>query len=223
MAGGCEPDHCRGTGRGRQEVKIVKKTHDRSRKTFWTASAHSILMGVILFGSVTWAWFSEIVDAPDITVETAGYGIRAEVSGNGAVISNREYGSVTDGDHLVVEVESGIVHDITLTGLGTAEWNGGYCVVSAGDNVRYTQRIKPGEMLKFQILFSGTENGRIEFLPYWGFYPDGILEEGDGGNEVIKDIYVIKNEENDETDGKYVVSGGDFVVSGGDEAGGSAG
>lgn len=197
----------------------MKKIHDSSRKTFWAATAHSILIGVILLGSVSWAWFSETVDAPDIKVQTASYGIRAEVSGNGAVISDREYGSVTDGDHLVIELENGIVHDITLTGLGTAGWNGGYCVVSAGDNVRYTQRIKPGGTLEFQILFSGTESGRIEFLPYWGFYPDEILEEGISGTEVIKDTYVVKNDETDEKDGKYVVSGGDFMVSGGDAAG----
>lgn len=205
-------------------MKYIKRKHTemcdkhsqengrRSIKALLASSAHSILICVMLLGSVSWAWFSQNVDAPDIRVQTAEYGIRATIECNG-VVTGGDYNSyVSDGDHFVIEVESGKVHDITLTGLGTATWRGGYCVVSAGDNIRYTNRILPDETLTFKIYFGGTENGSIEFLPYWGEYPENILGEAnkETGEMLIKDEYAVLGS------GEYIVSGGDFVVTPGD-------
>lgn len=186
-------------------MKNVRKNQDngrRSIKSLLASSAHGTLICTILLGSVSWAWFTETINAPG-KVQTAKYGITASVSCNGAVVTNGDCSGVTDGDNLVVEVESGKVHDIRLTALGTAELYGGYCVVSAGDDLHYTVPIggkgNPEE-ISFQILFRGSGTGKIEFLPYWGIYPNTIPEnqripvEGD----ILNDGY------------GYVVSGGDI-------------
>ena len=176
----------------------------RRIKSLLASSAHGILICTILLGSVSWAWFSEIVDTPDIKVQAAEYGIKATVSGNGVVTSG-DYSGVKDGDNLVIEVESGKVHDITLTAQGTAELYGGYCVVSAGDDLYYTVPIggenNPKE-ISFQILFQGIETGRIEFLPYWGTYPLTLPAEW--------------KEEHIPAEGAILIDGGGYEVSGGD-------
>ena len=124
-------------------VKCMKiKTNNNPKrvdniKVFLVSSAHSILICIILLVSVSWAWFSEAVNTPDIRIRTAEYGIEAKVECDGAVI-NGEWSSVTAGDNLVIELESGKVHNVTLTARGTAEMFGGYCVVSAGDDLHYT-------------------------------------------------------------------------------------
>lgn len=193
-------------------MKNIKKIFDqengrKSMKSLVASSAHGIVISAILLGSASWAWFSETVDAPDIKVQAAEYGIRAEIGSNGIVVTSGDCSSVTDGDGLVLEVENGKVHDITLTALGTAELYGGYCVVSAGDDLHYTVPIggkgNPGAIC-FQVLFKGSGMGKIEFLPYWGTYPNTIPE----GTRIPVDILIH--------DGKYVVSDGDIKVSDGD-------
>lgn len=189
-----------------------QKNGRRSIKVILASSAHSIVICIILLCSVSWAWFSQTIDAHDVRGQTAKYGISATVSGNGAVTDGDYKSYLPDGERFIIEVESGKVHDITLTGRGTATWKGGYCVVSAGDNIRYTERILPDEKLAFQIYFVGMENGSIEFLPYWGDYPKDILGDAneETGERPIKEDYAVI------TSGKYIVSGGDFVVSPGD-------
>lgn len=202
-------------------------------KTMLGSSAHGILICTMLLATVSWAWFSETISAPAAKIQTAGYGIQAKVISGGDILVTYDYASVTNGDSFDIELAGGVVYDVELTGLGEASWNGGYCIVSAGDNVRYTERIYPGEELKFQVIIRGTDTGRIAFLPYWGYYPEDILEavsdvqtspkdiyrvqedgkyviSDTGSGDSIKDIYRVEN------DGKYVVSDGDFIVSSGD-------
>lgn len=188
------------------------KNTKSSIKALLVSSAHGILICTILLGAVSWAWFTQTVDAPSIHIKAAEYGISAQI-GDGTVVTSGDCSSVTGGDGLVIEVERGKVLDVTLTACGTAELYGGYCVVSAGDDLHYTVQIggenKPEE-ITFQMLFRGNGTGKVEFLPYWGTYPLTLPAEW---REEI-----ILGEENvliDEGSG-YVVSGGDIrqVTSG---------
>ncbi len=193
-------------------MKNVRKNQDngrRSIKSLLASSAHGILICTILLGSVSWAWFTETINAPGIKVQTAEYGITASVSCNGAVVTNGDCSGVTDEGGLIIEMESGKVHDVTLEAYGTAQWRGGYCVVSAGDDLHYTVPIGGEENQKkisFQILFRGSGTGKIEFLPYWGIYPNTIPEN----QRIPAEGDILVHE------GKYVVSDGDMEVSKGD-------
>lgn len=190
-------------------MKNIKKISEqgnerRSMKLFLASSAHVIVICVILLGSVSWAWFTQTIDTPDIKVQAAEYGIRAEVSSNGIIVTSGDCCSVTDGDGLVLEVEKGKVHDITLTALGSAELYGGYCVVSAGDDLHYTMPIGGKDNLQvisFQVFFKGSGIGKIEFLPYWGIYPNTIPGENiiPLKEDILKQGY------------GYIVSGGDIA------------
>lgn len=203
-------------------------------RTFLGSSAHGILICIMLLATVSWAWFSETISAPQAKIQTAGYGIQAKVISGGDLLTTYDYASVTDGDSFSIELAGNVLYDVELTGLGEASRNGGYCIVSAGDNVRYTERIYPGEELKFQIMIRGTDTGMIAFLPYWGYYPEDILEEVLDAQSKSKDIYrkdedgkyviwepvrgSIKDIFRVENGGKYVVSDGDFIVSSGDNS-----
>lgn len=167
------------------------------------SSAHGIVICVILLVSFSWAWFSEKVDGPSIKIRAATYGIQAEVISGNDTVTSGDYSSVTGKDNLAIEVENGRAYDIKLTGTGTT---GGYCVVSAGDDIHYTEPIEAEGTLMFKIWFPGTGTSRIEFLPYWGEYPKTIPEED----------MIPKEEDVLEKDRAYVVSDGDIMVSGGD-------
>lgn len=202
---------------------MTKKEHnDQSGSKRWkecnvrgllASSAHSIIICVILLISLSWTWFTEIINAPGNTLQTASYSIRAEVSevsGNG-VVTSIDYSSVTDGDHIVLEVENGTVYDINLSATGNAK-NGGYCVVSAGDDLHYTVPIggeDNEDTISFRIWFAGTGSSRIELLPYWGQYPDTLPV-------MWKEENLLLQEDIIENMGNYVVSGGDITVSGAD-------
>lgn len=189
------------------------KNSDRtSKKSSVLASLHSIVICGLLLTSFCFAWFTEVVKGPSVTVKTATYGIMAEVSCNGAVVTRGDCNGSTEEGGLMVELESGKVHDILLTGLGTASKYGGYCIVSAGDDVRYTELIYPNGELKFKIWFNGDKNGRIKLIPSWGYYPESVLEKVDEGEKPMLNVkYAFQ------CDGEYVVSGGDIMVSGGDD------
>lgn len=182
-----------------------KKTKS-SIKALLASSAHGILICIILLGTVSWAWFTQIVDAPSTHIKAASYGISAQIKIDGDVVTSGDCSSVTDGDGLVIEVEKGKVLDVTLTASGNAELYGGYCVVSAGDDLHYTVQIggegNPEE-ITFQMLFQGNGTGKVEFLPYWGTYPSTLPEEW---REEI-----ILGEGND-----LISQGSGYVVSGGD-------
>ena len=198
---------------------MARKMHDKQRRKkecsirgLLTSFAHTICICVILLGSVSWAWFSEIVNGPSIAVQTASYGINTVVSGNGIVTSG-DYCSVIGGDHFVVEVENGVAHDISLSATGSAV-NGGYCIVSAGDDLYYTVPIggqENSDKISFQIWFPGSGSSRIEFMPYWGRYPATLPtkwkeENVPGEGDIIENM------------GKYVVADGHITVSGADNS-----
>lgn len=182
----------------------------KNGKSSVLASLHGIVICGLLLASFCFAWFTEVVKGPSITVKTATYGIKAEVSCNGAVVTSGDCIGVSDMDALIFELESGKAHDILLTGLGTAQ-SGGYCIVSAGDDVRYTELIHPNGELKFKIWFNGDENGRIKLIPSWGYYPETVLDKVDEEETPkLNAKYAFQR------DGEYVVSGGDIMVSDGD-------
>lgn len=201
-------------------MKKVKKDRKNrmkcisSIKGFLASSAHTIFICVILLGSVSWAWFTETVSGSKITLQTATYGLQAVVSGNGVEISENYSGATDEGNNPVIEVENGKVYDICLSVPEDQDTEyGGYCIVSAGDDLRYTVPIggkKDGkqnpEKICFKIWVPGTGTSRIEFLPYWGTYPATLPEKWKNGEILGKDDII--------EDGiGYVISGGDITVS----------
>lgn len=182
------------------------------------SSAHGIIICVILLASFSWAWFSEKVEGPSIRVKAATYGITAKVSHSGNVVTSGDYSGAMDEGNSAIEVENGKVYEISLsvpeeTALRTE--CGGYCIVSAGDDLHYTvpiggekDGVKNPEEIIFQIWFPGTGTSRIEFHPYWGEYPKTIPEED--SIPKIRDIL--------ENGLKYVVSDEGIMVSGGDNS-----
>lgn len=192
-----------------KKVRESQENGRRSIKSLLISSAHSILICTILLGAVSWAWFTETINTPGIKVQTAEYGITASVSCNGAVVTEGDCSGVTNESGLIINMESGKVHDVTLEAYGTAGKYGGYCVVSAGDDLHYTVPIggeNNQEKITFQVMFRGSGTGRMEFLPYWGTYPNTIPENM--RIPVQGDILIHE--------GKYVVSDEDMEVSKGD-------
>lgn len=180
------------------------------------SSAHTIIICVILLASVCWAWFSKDISGPKITLQTATYGLQAVVSGNGVEISGNCSGVTGEDNNAVIEVENGKVYDISLSvPKDQSTEYGGYCLVSAGDDLHYTVPIggKKGdepnpEKISFRIWIPGTGTSKVEFLPYWGTYPDTLPEKWKNGE-------ILKKEDIIEDGVKYVISGGDITVSSG--------
>ena len=192
-------------------------------KSLLATSAHSVLIFVILLASGSWAWFSTTVKDSGNQIQTGAYGLHVDViSGNDTIASEDYRGTTGTGSH-VIEVENGNVYKIVLSvpedeTLRTEY--GGYCIVSAGDDLHYTVPIGGVEdgvitldevenEISFQMWFPGTGTSRIEFLPYWGTYPLTLPKEW--GEEMIPGEDDILEDSK-----KYVVSDGDIIVSPGD-------
>ena len=184
------------------------------------SSAHGIIICLILCGSVSWAWFTEVISGPSITVQTASYGLHVDVVSGNVVVTGGDYFGATDEDNYAIEVENGNVYEIILSVPTDEEGNlrqgyaeyGGYCIVSAGDDLHYTvpiggekDGVKNPEEISFKIWFPGTGSSRIEFVPYWGTYPSTLPTKW-------KDICIDIIEDRVE----YIVSGGDITVSSAD-------
>lgn len=159
-------------GEEREEVtdnrckkKETKQKEDSTKimTGFTLASVHGIVICLLLLISFCFAWFTEVVDGPGFTITAATYGIKADVSGNGAV---------TSADNSSIEVENGRTYEICLTATGNAST--GFCIVSAGDVSYYTDPILQGKSMSFRITFPGSGTRIVELVPYWGEYRDEI-------------------------------------------------
>lgn len=122
---------------------------------------HGIAICAMCFGSFTWAWFSASADNEGNKISAATYGAQIEVSGTGAGFETVSgYG---------IQIEEGKRYDIRITATGSAP-KGGYCIVSAGDDVCHTVQMIPEDTLTFSVCFPGSGTRYVEFIPSWGTY-----------------------------------------------------
>lgn len=161
-------------------VEHVKNTKEENILRMLAPSFVGIILCMVCLAGSTWAWFTASVQTQPQTIKTANYSIAV-------MVNNQPISASTT-------MSAGQTYNVVLTASGTAP-SGGYCIVGDGEKLFYTERILPGETLKFTLI--PEKEAVYTFTSMWGSHEgESNISDGDIiGKEQADNIDELKNPE----------------------------
>lgn len=156
---------------GRKKMHIFrKKSHDDDIFHILAPSLLGAAICVVCLCGASWAWYTASVSAGAMTIQSASYTVNATVTQR---VTNAEMDTPSAASDAPTVTKNGIItninftsagsYTVTLTPAGTA--HSGYCKVTLGEKVYYTQQVI-GEPYSFTFLANANET--LQITPEWG-------------------------------------------------------
>lgn len=123
---------------------------NNNRKKYILPSVLVIVMCMVCFVGVAWAWYEGHATVRVENIEAATYGVKVEVRDSTDSVVAKSSGT---GSKQTLEIGSNSTYSVKITGTGNVST--GYCVlkftdhVSKEEKIYYTPIIAPGESFKF--------------------------------------------------------------------------
>lgn len=168
--------------RGANTLKNLFKFHTEEKPTdenimrLILPSVLGIIFCMVCLCGTTWAWFSGVMASGTATVQAANYAVSATVT-------EGDSAAVRPGANDTFVLDAGKIYTVELKVEGTAQKTAGYCKVTYQDETYYTDSMKQGDQMKFQV--SAGDGGTLTVLGLWGTYSGSADLKADGSSTIV--------------------------------------